>query len=85
MIHAGLRKQVTALLVATLALAGVAAGVGVSGAQDTPAAKAPDAKQAKKRAKPRGRLPAYYGKIVDQKQRERIYTIQKSYAAKPLA
>ena len=44
--------------------------------------------QAKKKAapptvtkkKPRGRLPAYYAGVVDEKQRERIYAIQKQYA-----
>ena len=81
MIHAGLRKRATALMVAMLVLAGVAATVGVSGAQDTPAAKASGAKQAKKPAKFRGRLPAYYSKVVDQKQREQIYAIQKTHNA----
>ena len=37
--------------------------------------------QAKKvvRKPPRGRLPAYYGEVVDQKQRQQIYDIQKKY------
>lgn len=41
----------------------------------------PQATDAKRpRAKPRGRLPAYFGKVVDAEQRERIYDIQRSYA-----
>jgi hypothetical protein len=42
-------------------------------AQDAPAT-------AKARAKPRGRLPAYYSQVVSNLQREKIYTIQQSYA-----
>ncbi len=30
----------------------------------------------------RGRLPAYYGRVVDEKQREKIYAIQREYAPK---
>ena len=37
---------------------------------------------AAERAPARGRLPAYYAQVVDDKQRERIYSIQKSYSAK---
>jgi hypothetical protein len=47
------------------------------------AQKAPAEKQAevkKEPAKPRGRLPAYYGQVVTPQQREKIYTIQQSYA-----
>lgn len=39
-----------------------------------------DATATKKRNKPRGRLPAYYGKVVSQKQRSEIYQIQGRYA-----
>lgn len=47
------------------------------------AAAKPDAKPAvKKRAKPRGRLPAHFGKIVDPQQREAIYKLQSEYAPK---
>ena len=81
MITTGMKKSVAALLVSVLVLGAVGAAVGVGEAQDAPAAKAKDAKQTKKRAKPRGRLPAYYGKVVDNKQREQIYAIQKSHAA----
>jgi hypothetical protein len=45
-------------------------------------AKAAESKTAKPRAKPRGRLPAHYGKVVDGQQRERIYAIQKQYEPK---
>ena len=46
------------------------------------AADKADAKAAKPRAKPRGRLPAFYGKVVDGKQREKIYAIQQQYEPK---
>ncbi|HEV3344129.1 MAG TPA: hypothetical protein VG125_27385 [Pirellulales bacterium] len=45
-------------------------------------AKAADGKTAKPRAKPRGRLPAYYSKVVDGQQREKIYKIQQQYEPK---
>src|SRR5687767_10308067 len=47
------------------------------------ARKAPAEKQAevkKEPAKPRGRLPAYYAQVVTPQQREKIYTIQQTYA-----
>ena len=81
MITTGMKKSVAALLVSVLVLGALGAAVSVGVAQDAPAAKAKDAKQTKKRAKPRGRLPAYYGKVVDRKQREKIYAIQKTHAA----
>jgi TolA-binding protein len=34
----------------------------------------------KARAKPRGRLPAYYAQVVSNLQRERIYKVQQSYS-----
>lgn len=34
------------------------------------------------RAKPKGRLPAYYAKVVDEKQRAAIYDLQAAFAAK---
>ncbi len=43
-----------------------------------PAAGAP----AKARAKPRGRLPAFYARVVSGDQREKIYAIQQSYEPK---
>jgi len=52
-----------------------------------PTAEAPAEKPVPEEAKPkkrefRGRLPAYYGRVVDQKQREQIYAIQREYAPK---
>jgi hypothetical protein len=35
--------------------------------------------ETKARAKPRGRLPSYYGDVVTQEQRDAIYKIQESY------
>lgn len=53
--------------------------------QDSPKADAKadkaDAK-AKQRAKPKGRLPAYYNKVIDGQQREKIYAIQQQYEPK---
>jgi Spy/CpxP family protein refolding chaperone len=34
----------------------------------------------KEPAKPRGRLPAYYAQVVTPQQREKIYSVQQSYA-----
>ncbi|MHC4177839.1 MAG: hypothetical protein ACYSWU_10045, partial [Planctomycetota bacterium] len=48
--------------------------------QDKEAAAKPAA--AKKAKKFRGRLPNYYGQVVDQKQRATIYKIQAEYAPK---
>jgi hypothetical protein len=39
-------------------------------------------KNGKKAKAPRGRLPAYYGQVVDDVQREKIYSIQKEYQPK---
>ena len=48
------------------------------------ASEAPAAAAAEPAAKPkrefRGRLPAYYGKVVDDKQRKAIYAVQIEYA-----
>lgn len=50
---------------------------------DTPAgAEAASESAAEKPKKARGRLPNYYRLVVDQKQREAIYTIQQEYAEK---
>ena len=48
--------------------------------QDKEAAAKPAAAKAVKKF--RGRLPNYYKKVVDQKQRQTIYKIQVDYAAK---
>jgi len=71
---------------AAMSLAVVLAGVGrpAVAQQKQPAAKGAEAKKAdaKKAKKFRGRLPAYYRHVVDEKQREAIYKIQEEYAAK---
>lgn len=36
---------------------------------------------AKKRTEPRGRLPAYFGEVIDSQQREKIYELQARYLA----
>lgn len=63
-------------LIASLSLAQAPEKKASDGAK--PAAGAP----AKARAKPRGRLPAYYARVVSGEQREKIYAIQQSYEAK---
>ena len=66
-----------------VALLGVTLGHGQG---DAGGDEAPDiavqgkASTSKTRAKPRGRLPIYYARVVDTEQRERIYEIQRSYA-----
>lgn len=76
------RLRGVALGVVALVLTGIAAQQPLRG-QDAakPEAKAakPEAKAAKPRAKPRGRLPAHYGAVVDDEQREKIYRIQQGY------
>jgi Spy/CpxP family protein refolding chaperone len=64
------------LLTAWCALPAVAQETPPAGAGQPPAAAATDAATAKK---PRGRLPAYYGKVVTDKQREQIYDIQAKF------
>lgn len=49
-------------------------------AQDAKADAKAEAKKAP--AKPRGVLPAYYNQVVTPEQREKIYTVQQSYADK---
>lgn len=48
---------------------------------ETTGAQAPNATAAEKEALPpfRPRLPAYYGRVVDEKQRQKIYDIQRKY------
>lgn len=46
---------------------------------DAPAGKEPAA--AKKRAEPKGRLPAHFGDVIDSQQRDKIYGIQAKYLA----
>ena len=55
-------------------------------AEEAPAAETPQKEPAAETAPAeqekvfRGRLPAYYGQVVDEKQRQAIYEIQKQYA-----
>lgn len=70
------RVRGLALGVVALVLAGMAATQQPLRGQDT--AK-PEVKAAKPRAKSRGRLPAHYGAVVDEEQREKIYRIQQGY------
>jgi len=52
-------------------------------AAETPAEKpVPEKTVAAKKREFRGRLPAYYSQVVDQKQRKEIYAIQREYAPK---
>lgn len=69
-------KRLALGIVASFALAGFAAQQSLQ-AQDS--ASKTEAPAAKTRAQPRGRLPAHYGAVVDEAQREKIYGIQKSY------
>lgn len=39
-----------------------------------------ESKPAKERAKPRGRLPAYYADVVTREQKEKIYDVQQKFA-----
>ena len=48
-------------------------------AQQPPAENDPPPAK-KERAKPRGRLPSYFARVVTEKQREEIYGIQTAYA-----
>ena len=68
--------RVVAFGVVALALAGIVSQQPLRGQEATPK---PEAKAAKPRAKPRGRLPAHYGAVVDEEQREKIYRIQQGY------
>ena len=59
----------------------------VAKAPAKPTAEAPAEKPVPEEAKPkkrefRGRLPAYYSRVVDEKQREKIYAIQREFAPK---
>ena len=68
-------KCVALFVVASLAFAGLTAQQSLRGEDPAKA----EAKTAKPRAKPRGRLPAHYGDVVDAEQKEKIYGIQQSY------
>jgi hypothetical protein len=64
------------LTVAVMCTPGSAIAQDGAGSGETAAGKASEPK------KPRGRLPAYYGQVVDEKQREAIYAIQADYAGR---
>jgi hypothetical protein len=70
----------TLSVVCVAALAGVLS-LDLVMAQQKPAAKGA-AKEAAAPAKPKGRLPAYYKDVVDEKQKASIYKLQADYAAK---
>ena len=79
--HESLHRMVAGALVAlVLAALGIVSAIAQEaappGAAAPPAAATTDANAAKK---PRGRLPAYYGKVVNDKQREQIYEIQAKF------
>lgn len=77
MIHQNLLTAAVVFpLIASLGLAQAPDKKANNGAK--PAAGAP----AKARAKARGRLPAYYARVVSGDQRDKIYAIQQSYEAK---
>jgi len=69
-------KRLALGIVASFALAGFASQQPLRGQDAAPKAETP---KAKTRAQPRGRLPAHYGAVVDEAQREKIYAIQKVY------
>lgn len=68
-------------LAATLSLALLGDFASAQAKTEKPAAKA-EAKEEKVAAKRKGRLPAYYKDIVDEKQKEQIYKLQSEYADK---
>ena len=80
--HESVRRGVVGSLVTLLLIALWTAS---AAAQDPPPAGAaqtpPPAAAAENGAakKPRGRLPAYYGKVVTDKQREEIYAVQAKF------
>ena len=45
------------------------------------AAPAKESPTAKKRTEPRGRLPAYFGEVIDSQQRDKVYELQAKYTA----
>lgn len=60
-----------------------APAAGSAGSSAEAPAETPVPEEAKpKKREFRGRLPAYYGRVVDGKQREQIYAIQREYAPK---
>ncbi len=79
--HESLRRKVVSSLVALVMVAVWSASAAAQeppqqGAAAPPAAAATDANAVKKQRK---RLPAYFGKVVTDKQREQIYAIQAKF------
>ena len=64
---------------AVLAIFGSVAAFSPTSIGQEAAKKKAAVKEVKERAKVKGRLPAYYGKVVSEEQRERIYAIQLKY------
>lgn len=77
------RLTTFALLFASFALAPTLGRLNTAvGQQESPATAEQDdgkTEAAPKRAKPRGRLPVYYSRVVSQEQREEIYALQAKY------
>jgi hypothetical protein len=71
-----LSEKLASVVFGSLILAGIVNHQVVNGQEAAPKA---EAKAAKERAKPRGRLPAHYGAVIDESQREKLYGIQKTY------
>jgi len=74
----GMVSSLSTLLLAILLVAPAAAQEPAAKAAAEPS-KPPAITPQKEVKKPRGRLPAYYGKVVSEKQREEIYLIQAKY------
>jgi Spy/CpxP family protein refolding chaperone len=67
---------------ATLAVLAAGAGSAAAAEKKADGGKAKAAAGERKAKAPRGRLPAYYTEVVDEKQREAIYKIQQEYEPK---
>src|SRR5262245_34698197 len=76
-----MRRVASSLTTVALAYLVLFAGLALrqSAAQEVKSA-AQTKSEAKKPTKARGRLPAFYNQVVDDEQRERIYTVQQKYA-----
>jgi hypothetical protein len=80
-----MNRSVWSLVVARLSVVALAVAL-VGGSVFAQEAAKPKAAAGEKkpaaRAQPKGRLPAQYGKIVNEAQREAIYKLQSAFAAK---
>ena len=70
--------SLSALLLATMLVTSIPAQPPPRESASKPSGK-PAVSASKDRKKPRGRLPAYYGKVVSDEQRQEIYEIQAEY------